>query len=301
MYRGGMFNNAYMRSKHLPASFYVLAIGMVAFLFAIGTFLAYYNHMVGGDVADINLMLKQNNNYLESSEITKKTICSVEICSAYGSFTARDRNQWTRGERTYTYYIGRIEEDNSIFFIKTSSQKERELLNQITSETMNSDDHKSKQSIVLEGSAYEQKIGNPPKEYERMIKRLGLEGEGSNVKVRYLCIDTSYSRSRLWGRTIICFIIGVLCLFGQGILHYIKKKAELKAKQMEEQKEAARRRAEEEERRRKAPEDGPVDIDEIKRKLNYDFETGEYKTPGSSDNGSSNKISISGRDIFTDR
>ena len=74
-----------------------------------------------------------------------------------------------------------------------------------------------------------------------------------------------------------------------------------KAKQMEEQKEAARRRAEEEERRRKAPEDGPVDIDEIKRKLNYDFETGEYKTPGSSDNGSSNKISISGRDIFTDR
>ena len=166
---------------------------------------------------------------------------------------------------------------------------------------MNSDDHKSKQSIVLEGSAYEQKIGNPPKEYERMIKRLGLEGEGSNVKVRYLCIDTSYSRSRLWGRTIICFIIGVLCLFGQGILHYIKKKAELKAKQMEEQKEAARRRAEEEERRRKAPEDGPVDIDEIKRKLNYDFETGEYKTPGSSDNGSSNKISISGRDIFTDR
>ncbi len=42
-------------------------------------------------------------------------------------------------------------------------------------------------------------------------------------------------------------------------------------------------------------------IDEIKRKLNYDFETGEYKTPGSSDNGSSNKISISGRDIFTDR
>ena len=249
MYRNGILNNSYMRSKNLPIEFYILAIGIIAMLFSIGTFAVYSKYMFGGNVSNINQMLIDNDYYLESPKIVEKTICNVKIDTAFGSFTARKRNTWGRGERTYTYYIGYLEDD-SVFFIKTASQRDRDLLNKIVSETISSPDHKSKHSITLEGSVYEEKVGNPAKKYEYTLDKLGI---------------TSST--------------------GSG-----------------------------------------VDIDAIKRKLNYNFETGEYMIGGTDEgNGDSEshddagddeprfgegvrhertddgKISISGVDLFIDK
>ncbi len=321
MYRNGILNNSYMRSKNLPIEFYILAIGIIAMLFSIGTFAVYSKYMFGGNVSNINQMLIDNDYYLESPKIVEKTICNVKIDTAFGSFTARKRNTWGRGERTYTYYIGYLEDD-SVFFIKTASQSDRDLLNKIVSETISSPDHKSKHSITLEGSVYEEKVGNPAKKYEYTLDKLGITSDGSSIKVRYLCLDTAYSRARLWGRCIIFFIIGIAGIFGNVIIYSYKNMQKKKMLEAEE----AKHRAEIAAQNKESSTGSGVDIDAIKRKLNYNFETGEYMIGGTDEgNGDSEshddagddeprfgegvrhertddgKISISGVDLFIDK
>ena len=326
MYRGGMFNNRYFRSKDLPFEFYMLAVGIMAVLVSIGTFLVYSRYMFGSNVADINQMLVDNNYYLESSDIVAKTMCKVEVKAAYGSFVSKQyvrRNGRTRRKTAYCYIL--YLEDDSIMFVKTSSQKERDMLSTISRETINSPDHKSSHSIVLEGTVSEIKIGDVAKKYDEAIDKQGLLNDGSTIKKRYLCIDTSYSRKNLWGRCLIFFVAGFFLITGDAAIYAFKKVRKNKEAARESARQMALENARLEQERSMMPMGGQLDLDEVKRKLHYNYETGEYDLDGNNNDESDassdsndgddgpkfgeserhertadGKISISGRDLFKD-
>ncbi|MBO6166040.1 MAG: hypothetical protein J6O17_06720 [Eubacterium sp.] len=195
----------------------ILGIGYAIFLIA-----ANYRYMVKRDFIYINEELAKNEVY--SSDNINEEFCRLDINAGFGTFYVEPSgNRHDRGDAG-TYYIAYLE-DGSVMAVKLNSGINKSDLEMITSETDVASGKRSYTTITVEGRVTDIKTGMPAKKYEKALKQQGIiDGDLSNVKVRYYSLNARKDVSRLWIRFLISLIVGVGALFGNAILYMIKKR-----------------------------------------------------------------------------
>ena len=200
----------------------LFCVGLLGIGYAIFLLAANYQYMVKRDFIYINEELKKNEVY--SSDNINEEFCKLDINAGFGTFYVEPSSNRHEKGQGGTYYIAYLE-DNSVMAVKLNGAINKSNLEMITQETDITSGKRSYTTITVEGRVTSIKLGEPAKKYEKALKQLGIiDGEHSDIKIRYFSLDAKTDASRLWIRFFISLIVGVGAMFGNAILYMIQKR-----------------------------------------------------------------------------
>ena len=225
--------------------------GILALLFGIMTFVFYHDYMMHGKPVNINKLLYEEKNNLDSNEITGE-FASITLNSSLGSFATEKHTFYFIPTGESTYYLTLLD-DNSIMAVKVKDQKDVDTLEKMTSETYASSNFYSKETITLEGQINTITSGEIKQYYDQALVKLGVKDENGSIpdnkiKMRYICLDATENRGTLWTITILSIVVGGGCIFGDVIVFSIIRKKKKREMEIQERYEAELRRKREKER-----------------------------------------------------
>ena len=200
----------------------LFCIGLLGIGYAIFLIAANYEYMVKRDFIYINEELEKNEVY--SSDNIEEEFCKLDINAGFGTFYVEPSRKRHEKGQAGTYYIAYLE-DNSVMAVKLNNSISKSDLETITQETDVTSGKRSYTTITVEGRVTSIKVGDPAKKFEKALKQLGIiDGEHSDIKIRYFSLNAQSDVSRLWIRFLISMIVGVGAMFGNAILYMIKKR-----------------------------------------------------------------------------
>ena len=219
------------------AETYIFFLGILSLFICILTFAGYHDYMMHGKPLNINKLLYEKKNDLDSKEFVGQ-YASITLNSSLGSFATEKHRYYFIPTGESTYYLTLLD-DNSIMAVKVKDQKDIDTLEKMTSETYASGNFYSKETITLEGKVDSITSGDILKYYDEALVKLGVKDEKGSVpdnkiKMRYVCLNATENRGTLWTLTIVTLVVGVGCIFGDTIVFSIIRKKKQKEQQKQE-------------------------------------------------------------------